>query len=133
MARIEWVKQRLDNWALWHERQAGGGLGFATQSSFLQEFDSGRYRQAWVPCDEVEAGVTDQGVAALRLVDEGLFDVLVLMYLKGSGVSGAAVTLHIAPSSVHARLDRADRRLSEWFTERKRQQAEALKLRGFTS
>jgi hypothetical protein len=133
MARLEWVDQRLKNWALWHERQASGGLGFATQSSFLKEFDSGRYRTSFVPCDEVEAGVTDQGVAALRLVDEGLFDTVVLIYLKDSGIKGAAKVLHIAESSVKARLVRADHRLGEWFTERKRQQAEARKLRGFTS
>lgn len=36
MARIEWVKQRLDNWARWKEREQRHGLGFYTQSAFLR-------------------------------------------------------------------------------------------------
>jgi hypothetical protein len=41
MARIEWVRQRLHNWALYKERESGGGLGFATQSVLLAERSSG--------------------------------------------------------------------------------------------
>ena len=40
MARTEWVKLRLDNWALWKAREAGDGRGWATQSAFLGTFDS---------------------------------------------------------------------------------------------
>jgi hypothetical protein len=54
MARIEWVRQRLENWALWHERGRGGGLGYATQSVLLAERVDGD-RQAFVPVDEIEA------------------------------------------------------------------------------
>jgi hypothetical protein len=129
MARIEWVKQRLDNWALWHERMAGGGLGFASQSSFLNEVDSSRYREAWVPCDEVEAGVTDKGVAEMRQAHPHLGDTVVAIYLHDAGIKGAACQLHKAESTIHAHLSQADAWLAQWFTERKRVQAEARAAR----
>jgi hypothetical protein len=125
MARIEWVKQRLDNWALWHERQAGGGLGFASQSSFLNEVDASRYRESYVPVDEVEAGITDQAVASLKLGHGHLFETLSLMYLRGCGVIGTARAMRRAESTIHANLSHADALLAAWFTERKRQQAAA--------
>ena len=65
MARIEWVKQRLENWALFKAREAGGGLGFASQSSFLGEADSSRYRESRIPIDDVDASVTDEAVESL--------------------------------------------------------------------
>lgn len=129
MARIEWVKQRLDNWALWHERLQGGGLGYASQSSFLKEVDSSRYREAWVPCDEVEAGITDQGVAAMRQVHDHLAATVIAIYLKDSGIKGAARQLHKAESTIHAHLGQADAWLALWFAERKRVQAEARAAR----
>jgi hypothetical protein len=129
MARIEWVKQRLDNWALWHERMAGGGLGFASQSSFLKEVDSSRYREAWVPCDEVEAGVTDQGVASMKDPHQHLFETVIAIYLEDSGIKGAAVRRRCAESTIHAHLSQADAYLARWFTERKRVQEEARAAR----
>lgn len=129
MARIEWVKQRLQNWALWHQRAAGGGLGFATQAAFLAEPGRGGYRESWVPCDEVEAGVTDKGVAALKVDHEHLYDTLAHYYLEGRGMTGTALARRVAVSTVHENLGQADARLAVWFTERKRMQAEALAAR----
>jgi hypothetical protein len=126
MARIEWVKQRLENWALWHERLAGGGLGYATTSSFLREVDSSRYRESWIPVDDVEAGVTDTAVASLKVGREHLYETLALIYLKGAGVREASRALGLNESTIHAHLGQADAHLAQWFTERKRQQAEQL-------
>lgn len=129
MARIEWVKQRLDNWALWHERMNGGGLGFASQSSFLKEVDSSRYRESHVPVDDVEAGVTDQGVASMKDGHQHLFETVVAIYLYDSGIKGAAQRRHLAESTIHSHLSQADAHLARWFTERKRVQAEARAAR----
>ena len=52
VARIEWVKQRLDNWALWKDRESHGGLGFATRSVLLSDAVD-RYRETPLPVDEV--------------------------------------------------------------------------------
>jgi hypothetical protein len=46
MARVEWVKQRFENWALWKERENRGGLGFYTSSSFTWTMvDTSGYRE----------------------------------------------------------------------------------------
>jgi len=128
VARIEWVEQRLRNWALWHERAAGGGLGFASQASFLKEAASGR-RESHVPCDEVEAGVTDKAVASIKDPHPHLFDTLTVFYLEGRGISGSAAARRCAVSTIHAHLAQADAYLARWFTERKQQQAAALAAR----
>lgn len=127
MARIEWVRQRLENWALWHERGAGGGLGFASQSSFLNDAATNRYREAWVPVDEVEAAVTDQAVSALRLTHAHLVETICQMYLTGSGIQETARSRQLAESTIHAHLSQADARLAVWFADRKRMQEQARK------
>jgi hypothetical protein len=120
VARIEWVQQRLENWALWHERNAGGGRGFAPQASFLSEVDSSRYRESHVPVDEVEAGVTNEGVASLKPDHEHLHRTLQLVYLADAGIKGTAKAVQRSESTVHAHLSQADALLAQWFTDRKR-------------
>ena len=67
MARLEWVKQRLFNWALWKERDKRHGLGFYSQSAFLRiAVDCGGERDAlFSTVDEVEAMKTDEAVHSL--------------------------------------------------------------------
>lgn len=121
MARIEWVRQRLENWALWHERGRGGGLGYATQSVLLAERVDGDRRDAWVPVDDIEAAVTDQGVESLKLGHGHLHVTLRLVYLQGVGIKEAARRMHRAESTIKAQLVRADQLLAAFFAERKRQ------------
>lgn len=129
MARIEWVRQRLENWALWHERGCGGGLGYATQSVLLSEpVDGGR--QAWVPVDEIDAAITDEGVESLKLGHGHLHDTLHLFYLRGIGIKETARLMARAESTIKAQLERADQLLALWFADRKRRkEAEATALR----
>jgi hypothetical protein len=122
VARIEWVDQRLKNWALWIERQAGGGLGFYSQSSFLNEVDSSRYREARIPVDEVDAGVTNEAVKSLLPERKHLHDTLQGIYVQGLGVRETARRECCAESTIKARLEQADHVLAVWFTERKRAQ-----------
>lgn len=117
MARIEWVKLRLNNWALYKAREAGGGLGFATRSALLRE-PSGGYRESIVPIDEVDAELTGQAVASLKPGRVHLFDTLTCIYLKDSGIKGAALQLGCAESSIKDRLCHADAALAQWFRER---------------
>lgn len=129
MARIEWVRQRLENWALWHERGRGGGLGYATQSVLLAERVDGD-RQAFVPVDEIEAGVTDEAVESLKLGYGHLHKTLQLFYLAGKGIKETARVMERAESTIKAQLERADALLAVWFAERKRRkEAEASQLR----
>lgn len=131
MARTEWVKLRLDNWALWKDRESRGGLGFATQAAFLKEVSSDRYRESIVPCDEVDASVTDQAVESLRMSRPALYQVLQLYYIKGCGVQGVMRAVGCARATVHANLDQADRAIARWFSDR--DEAKARVKNSFTT
>lgn len=109
MARIEWVKQRLDNWARWKEKEQRHGLGFYSQSAFLRiAVDSSGYRDAAIPVDDVEARDTDEAVQSLLASHPQLHRTLVLIYLEDTGIRNAAVKLVCAESTVKARLEQAD-------------------------
>lgn len=126
MARIEWVRQRLENWALWHERRHSAGLGYASSSVFLAERVD-QSRDVWVPVDEIEASETDQAVEALKLGYGHLHRTLQLIYLRGVGIKAAALTMRRAESTIHAQLARADLLLALWFADRKRQREAAAR------
>lgn len=129
MARIEWVKLRLNNWALWKERGASGGLGWSSQAAFLHE-PTGGYRESVIPIDDVDASVTDQAVESLRGPQVHLYETLQCMYPQGLGIRETCRRLGKAESTIKAHLDQADNALAQWFRERsERHQAAALSKR----
>jgi DNA-directed RNA polymerase specialized sigma24 family protein len=128
MARIDWIKHRLDNWALWKARESGGSLGFSSTTSFLHEATADRYRESRIPVDEVDASVTDQAVESLKPDRPHLFETLVCIYLLGVGIKETARRTYKAESTVKAHLDQADQALAAWFRDRADRRA-----RGFTS
>lgn len=117
MARIEWVKVRLDNWARWRAQMAGNGLGFSSQAAFLNDAP-GADRQAKIPVDEIEASITHEAVEALKVARPQLYAVLYCMYPFGLGVSGTCRRLECERANVYSLLDVADRVLSAWFADR---------------
>lgn len=136
LVRVEWVRLRLENWALWKAREAGGGLGFASASSFLTEkVDQGRdgYRECVIPVDGIEAGVTDQAVTALRDSHSHLHVTLVSMYVRGAGIKATARSLGKAESTIHGHLEQADRVLSAWFGQRSELRLAEARRNSFTS
>lgn len=123
MARIEWVKLRLNNWALWKAREAGNGLGFASTSSFLREADTSRYRESIIPVDETDASVTNDAVESLKSNRAQLYECLQVHYVCGpGGIRATAKYLCCSESTVKSLLDQADIALSTWFVERTAQQ-----------
>ena len=117
MARIEWVKHRLDNWALWKERESSGGLGWATQSVLLHEVVD-QSRELRLPVDETDAALTNQAVESLKPARQQLYDRLYLIYIRGVGIKEAARSQGCAESTIKASLEHADHALSAWFGER---------------
>lgn len=117
MARIEWVKHRLENWALWKERESRGGLGYATQSVLLAD-PVDRTREIQLPVDEQDAALTNTAVESLRNGKGHLYLVLQYIYIQGIGVRETARKMCKAESTVKANLDHADHALSQWFGER---------------
>lgn len=125
MARIEWVKHRLNNWALCKERESRGGLGFATRSVLLSE-PSGGYRDSTMPVDEIDASVTNTGVEALRLPRSHLYMTLQHIYIQGLGIKETSRRMARAESTIKANLDQADHALSEWFGDRAEKQKKSF-------
>lgn len=128
MARIEWVALRLNNWALWKDRERGGATGFATQSSLLAERVD-RYREINIneTIDSTDAELTNQAVESLKPSRPELHRTLMLLYLDNAGIPGTARREGCAVSTVHDRLAKADRAIAEWFAAR----ADGLKKKSF--
>lgn len=139
MARIEAIRQRLENWALWSVRGAGGGLGYASVNVLASDtWSRGRYNGATIPVLDLEAEETDQAVKALRLSRSHLYVTLELVYIKGIGVRGAAKRMRRAEGTIHAQLGEADKAIQDWLSdkaedrERQRVAAAAAAKKSFT-
>lgn len=128
MARIEWVKQRLENWARWSAQREAGGLGFPKQSAFVRLAAHGTRAEAVIPIDNVEASITDDAIQALRLSHSHLHLTLTCVYLMGRSQQETANHLGVVRSTVIAHLARADAQLAVWFRDRAERQQ-----RGFTA
>ena len=119
MARIEYIKIKLNNWALWKDRENHCGLGYARQSAFLSVAGShDRYREAIIPVDDVDASTTNTAVESLRPKRPQLYDTLQAIYVRNLGIKEAARRMGRAESTIKANLDAADHALSQWFGER---------------
>ena len=113
MAMIEWVDQRLMNWARWRCRGYGGAMGYASVN--LGAVRTSGYAEAAVPMNACEAADTHEQVQ--KLAPE-LRRTVELYYLDTTSRVKLAAKLHCAYATVDARLSRAHRILSAAFTER---------------
>lgn len=118
--RIEWIEQRLENWALWMARGEGGGLGFAKACIFADGPSArGVAVEAVIPVNELEASETNTAVESLKLGHGHLYQTLYLFYVRGLGVKGTAERMRRAVSTIHAQLGQADLLLVAWFNDRR--------------
>lgn len=119
MARIEYVKRRLENWALWRARMNDGGLGFKDRNPLAawaeDVWSRTSYHGASIPHFDEDAEETDQAVQALKLGKGHLYVTLDFYYLKDLGVNECARRMQRAVSTVHAQLDQADRWIDAWL------------------
>ena len=135
MARIEWVEQRLLNWASWKIAKGGGNMGYGGVD--LAGANGGRsgYITATVPILEAEASATDDAVD--RLTPAGTVLTVVEYYCGAGGHVDKAQRLCCSVATMYARIDKAHQQLAEYFlikqerqrTERAR--VEALKVGSF--
>ncbi|MFN7043121.1 MAG: hypothetical protein ACK4OH_18705, partial [Acidovorax temperans] len=103
MARIKHIQRRLENWAIWSSRGAGGGRGFATKSVLASEvWSRGSYNNVPIPVFEEEAAETDKAVSALKLGKGHLFVTIDCIYLKDLGVRATAQRMQRAESTIKA-------------------------------
>lgn len=135
MARVEWVEQRLLNWARW--KLGGGGegrMGYAAVKLGGPNAGRSGYVTAAVPVLEAEASATDDAVN--RLTPAGLSLTVHRYYLDNGGHQEKAQALGISVATLYARIERAHVQLAVDFQEqrerrqRERDRVEALASRG---
>lgn len=128
MARIEWIEQRLLNWARWKLGADGGSMGYAGVD--LTSPTPGvrdPYAEAAIPTNAIEAGDTDEAVERLH---PGELRATVLEYYVGAGTyTDKLRRLVCSKATMYARIDQAHRQLAEHFSARRdRQQAERVRV-----
>lgn len=121
MARIEWVRHKLENWARWCSQPSSGGLGFPSQSTFARFIGADRRDEANVPLLSLEAEQTDRAVRSLQLSRSHLYLVLKYHYAEGLPIHRVAQRMGRAQSTVKANLVAADHAIASWFEEQARQ------------
>ena len=131
MARLEHIKRRLDNWALWKARMNDSGLGFHSRSILAVDvWMRGSYNGASIPHFEEDAQQIDEAVNALKLGKGHLFVTLDCIYLKDLGVKQTALRMQRAESTIKAQLEQADYAIAAWLDakaiERERQRAVSI-------
>lgn len=116
MARLKHIQRRLENWAIWSMRGAGGGRGFAKRSVLVSEtWSRGSYNHMMIPVEDEEAAVTDQAVTALKLGKGHLFKTLECIYLQDMGITLTAQRMQRKPSTIKAQLEQADHAIAAWL------------------
>jgi DNA-directed RNA polymerase specialized sigma24 family protein len=129
MARIEWVRHELENWARWAAEKGGGALGYPRQTAFARMVARG---SAWdsgqVPTSSLRAELTDRAVKSLQLTRSHLYEVLTLHYAQGYEIHRVALKMCRAPSTVKRNLDDADHAIAAWFQDRQTKAAEVMRM-----
>ena len=112
MARIEWIEQRLVNWANWKLGESGSYAGVQLGQVPLPRDP---YADAPIPISNLDAAETDAGVQRLpvelkRTVEE--------VYAGRGGERDKMARLGIGRSTLYERIDAAHRLLASHFTSR---------------
>lgn len=118
MARIEWVRHRLEEWGRWSQQSESGALGFPSASPFARMGPSSSLRESTVPTNSLAASEMDDAVSSLKLTQSHLHLVLVLTYAKGLPRDQVAKRMVRAESTISSNLDAADRALARWLDDK---------------
>lgn len=118
MARIEWVKQRLENWAKWCQQSDSGALGYPSQSAFVRMAPARGRNEAAIPVHSLEASETDAAVKSLQLTQSHLFQAVTLTYAKGLPRHMVAKRMCRAESTINKNLEDADHAIKRWLDDK---------------
>lgn len=125
MARIDWVKVRLDNWARWSRDGDSSGLGYPRQSPFFRLGPSSGNMGASVPVDSLDASLTDSAVQSLRFTHPHIYLTLKHHYVEAFEIKRVALMLCRGESTIKSHLEKADHLIAAWFRAREEQQVRA--------
>ncbi len=127
MARIEYIRIRLENWARWSQQSASGALGFPRQTAFARMSPSSGRNEGMVPVADLEASETDAAVKSLQFTQSHLYMALWLTYAKGMPRHLVARRMARAESTISRNLEDADRAIARWLDDKREAQAAAKK------
>lgn len=129
MARIDWVEQRLQNWARWHLMRGSGTMGYAgVDWDSMADADAGRdgYITASIPVSDLDASETQEVVA--RLPSE-LRATVEENYLGNGLLREKCARLFISEDTLLRRIERAHRMMAQhWGAKRDAQEVERQRL-----
>lgn len=129
MARIEHIKRKLDNWALWKSRLNSTGLGFHSVNVLAVDvWSRNSYGGCQIPHIDQEAEEVDKAVQDMEQAKRHLYATVYDYYLLDLGVSEIARNMGKGPSTIHAHLNQADHFIDRWLQEQQRirEEREAL-------
>jgi len=118
MARIEWVRHRLEEWGRWCQQSESGALGYPSQSAFARMGPSAGRNEPVVPTISLQASEIDDAVKSLQLTQSHLFVVLDLTYAKALPRHLVARHMDRAESTVSANLVAADHAIKRWLDDK---------------
>lgn len=122
MPRIDWIEQRLLNWARWKLGADGGSMGYAAVD--LTNPTPGirdPYAEAAIPTNAIEAADTDDAVQRLH---PGELRATVIEYYVGAGTyTDKLRRLVCSKATMYARIDQAHAKLAEHWNARRVSQA----------
>lgn len=127
MARVEWIKRRLENWARWCASGESGSLGYPRQTTFARLSPSGGSNDGAVPVSDLDASEMNDAVTALRWSQPHLHMVLTLTYVKGLPRHQVATRMARAESTIKANIEAADRAIARWLDDKRIAQEKAKK------
>lgn len=120
MARIEYVKRRLENWSRWSQARADGALGFSSSSPLTRIGMPRSMSFTSVATDQdAECMETERAVLSMRSTHIDLWKTMTLYYIKCYDIARCASVERVAESTLKARLCRADVVLDAWFIAQK--------------
>lgn len=125
MPRIEWVEERLQNWARWKIARTGGDMGYGSRDLGAANGGRSGYASATIPIMETEASATDDAVN--RLVPAGTVLTVHEYYVGPGGHQDKALRLGISVAAMYARIDKAHQQLAELFIAQ-REERERLRI-----
>jgi hypothetical protein len=126
MARIDWVRDRLEAWARWARERESGALGYPKKSAFLRVGSGGSMGSQAL--SDGDASLTDTAVQSLRFTRPHLHKTLTYYYVQGLDIKRVAALMHKAESTIKAHLDASDHALALWFHLREEAQAQARQV-----
>jgi hypothetical protein len=118
MARIEWVRHRLEEWGRWSQQSESGALGFPSASPFARMGPSTGLRESAVPTNSLAASEMDDAVKSLQLSQSHLYLVVKYTYADGLPRQLVAKKMARAESTISSNLEAADRALARWLDDK---------------